>query len=137
MIAIDTNILARYAVKDDRAQAAAATDFIARNHCFLLKTVLLELVWVLSSPTGYNLQRKVVQERLLHILGLPTIETEDAAGVALALSWYTGGMDFADALHLAGCIDLEGMATFDRHFVSCSKKLKNVPSVLLAGLSDA
>lgn len=71
MIAVDTNILVRYLVKDDYAQTVLATGFLANNRCFILKSVLLELVWVLSSPAGYNLPRKTVHERLLHILGLP------------------------------------------------------------------
>jgi predicted nucleic-acid-binding protein len=131
MISIDTNILARYAIKDDREQAALATDFLARNRCLVLKTVLLELVWVLSSPTGYNLPRETVIERLYHILGLPKVETEDATHVAQALIWYTAGMDFADALHLAGSVDLSGMASFDRKFATLAEKLDAVPAVLL------
>ncbi len=131
MIAVDTNILVRYAVKDDRAQARLATEFLARNRCFVLKTVLLELAWVLSSPAGYDLPRKTVHERLLHILGLPDIETEDAANVAQAIIWYAEGMDFADALHLAGSAELSGLATFDRKFAATAEKLDTVPSVLL------
>ena len=131
MIAVDTNILVRYAVKDDRFQAAAATDFLARNNCSVLKTVLLELVWVLSSPAGYNLPRETVLERLYHILGLPNIETEDATHSAQALTWYAAGMDFADALHLAGSMGLAGFATFDRKFATIAEKLNAFPSVVL------
>ena len=57
MIAVDTNILVRYAVKDDRRQTALATNFLATHQCHVLKTVLLELVCVLSSPSGYQLDR--------------------------------------------------------------------------------
>lgn len=131
MIAVDTNVLVRYAVKDDRDQAALATAFLAGNRCFVLKTVLLELVWVLSSPAGYDLPRETVHARLLHILGLPDIETEDAANVAQALAWYAEGMDFADALHLAGSVELAGLATFDRKFAATAEKLDAVPSVLI------
>ncbi len=131
MIAIDTNVLVRYAVKDNRHQTALATAFLARNRCLVLKTVLLELVWVLSSPAGYALSREIVHERLLHILGLPEIETEDAPNVAQALAWYAKGMDFADALHLAGSVELAGLATFDRKFAATAKKMGAVPSVLL------
>lgn len=129
MIAVDTNVLVRYAVKDDRKQAALATGFLAGNRCFVLKTVLLELAWVLSSPVGYDLPRKTVHERLLHILGLPSVETEDAVNVAQALTWYAEGMDFADALHLAGSAELAGLATFDRKFAAIAEKLDAVPSV--------
>lgn len=131
MIAVDTNLLVRYAVKDDREQAAKATDFLAHNRCLVLRTVLLECAWVLSSPAGYDLPRAIVHERLLHILGLPGIETEDATGVAQALAWYAAGMDFADALHLAGSAELAGMVTFDRKFAVTAEKLETVPPVHL------
>jgi predicted nucleic-acid-binding protein len=131
MIAVDTNVLVRYAVKDDREQATLATAFLAANRCFVLKTVILELAWVLSSPAGYDLPRETVHERLLHILGLPGIETEDAPNVAQALTWYMEGMDFADALHLAGSAELAGFATFDRKFASAAKKLDAVPFITL------
>jgi len=131
MIAVDTNILVRYLVKDDHDQAVLATNVLANNRCFVLKTVLLELVWVLSSPAGYNLPRETVHERLLHLLGLSCIEAEDAANVAQALAWYIRGMDFADALHLSGSIELSGFATFDRKFASTAEKLDAAPSVSL------
>jgi predicted nucleic-acid-binding protein len=37
MIAVDTNILNRYAVKDDKRQTALATSFIADNECYVLR----------------------------------------------------------------------------------------------------
>lgn len=63
MIAVDTNVLVRYAVKDGREQAALATAFLAANRCLVLKTVLLELAWVLPSTAGYDLPRETVLER--------------------------------------------------------------------------
>ncbi len=131
MIAVDTNILVRYLVKDDRGQAVLATNFLANNRCFILKTVLLEVAWVLSSPNGYNLSRNLVHERLLHVLGLSCIEVEDAANVAQALNLYSAGMDFAGALHLSGSAELSGFATFDRKFASLAKKMNVLPPVAL------
>lgn len=131
MTALDTNILVRYAVKDDRRQAALATEFMMNNRCLVMKTVLLELAWVLSSSSGYGLPRKVVAERLRHILGLPTIETEDAVKVAQAIAWYEQGMDFADALHLASAEELAGFATMDGRLAGKAAKLGLPPKVLL------
>lgn len=131
MIAVDTNLLVRYLVKDDYGQAVLATGFLSANRCYLLKTVLLEVVWVLSSPSGYNLPRSVVHERLLHLLGLPCIEVEDAANVAQALNLFMKGMDFADALHLSGSNVLSGFATFDKKFAAMAKKLNTLPPVVL------
>jgi len=113
MIAVDTNILVRYAVKDDRRQTALATNFLASHQCYVLKTVLLELIWVLSSPSGYQLGTAMVVERVRHILGLPTVAMEEALQAAQALDWYEMGMDFGDALHLAASLHLKGFATMD------------------------
>lgn len=131
MIAVDTNILVRYLIKDDPEQTIRATDFLAKNRCYVLKSVLVEVVWVLSSSVGYNLSRETVHERLLHVLGLAAIETEDATDVAQALAWYAKSMDFADAVHLASSAELSGLATFDRKFASTAKKLQALPSVIL------
>ena len=114
MIAVDTNILVRYAVKDDKRQTAAATKFLGSHHCFVLKTVLLELAWVLSSSAGYALSRDLTVERIRHILGLPTVVMQDPDHVARAITWYEAGMDFADALHLSSSQDFKAFATFER-----------------------
>ncbi len=131
MIAVDTNVLVRYAIKDNHEQTVLATNLLAANRCFLLKSVLLELVWVLSSASGYNLPSEVVLERLYHILGLQNIETEDATAISQALHWYAKGMDFADALHLAGSADLSCLVTFDRKFATTAEKLDTIPTVSL------
>lgn len=52
MIALDTNVLVRYAVKDGCRQAALATEFMINNRWLVMKTVLLDVAWVLSSPSG-------------------------------------------------------------------------------------
>jgi predicted nucleic-acid-binding protein len=130
MIAIDTNILVRYAVKDDKRQTVLATDFMANNECMILKSVLLELDWVLSSPSGYGLSRKAVVERVRHILGLPTINCENAFQVAQALRWYEHGMDFADALHLASSAELDGFATLDGKMARKAAELSNKPKLI-------
>ncbi len=118
MIAVDTNILVRYSVKDDQKQTVTATEFLRNNNCCILKTVLLELAWVLSSQTGYNLARNVVVERLRHICGLPTLAVEAASEAAQAITWYEQGMDIADALHLASSTSCSGFATLDRRMAA-------------------
>ena len=131
MITVDTNILVRYAVKDDRKQAIKATNFLKNNPSRILKTVLLELAWVLSSSAGYNLSRVVVAERIRHLCGLPTIEVEDVESVAQAVIWYEQGMDFADALHLASSSEISGFVTFDRQLSKKATKLATQQKVTL------
>lgn len=123
MTAVDTNILVRYAVKDDIRQALKATEFLRNNSCLILKSVLLELAWVLSSRSGYNLRSTVVAERMRNICGLPTVRVEDAGEAALAITWYEQGMDFADALHLASSATCTAFATLDKKLGSKTSRL--------------
>jgi predicted nucleic-acid-binding protein len=130
MVVIDTNILVRYATRDDPQQASIATTFLCEHECLVLCTVLLELVWVLSS--GYKLTRETIVERVRHILCLPTLSTENVDNVLLALEWYEQGMDFGDALHLAASpMESEGFATFDKGIKNMAHRLNLEHSVIL------
>lgn len=133
MIAVDTNVLVRYAVKDNYLQTLEATDFLANHICWVHKTVLLETVWVLSSKAGYALSREAVIERVRHILGLENVYAQDEVDVANALTWFEAGMDFADALHLASSNALDGFATFDRRMQLKASELNLTQSVVLLG----
>ncbi len=95
MIEVDTNILVRYLVKDDPQQTREATDFLAKNQCMVLQTVLLETVWVLGSKNGYCWERGQIAARLRDMLGLPVIVVQRPGAVSQALAWYEAGMDFA------------------------------------------
>jgi predicted nucleic acid-binding protein len=48
--------------------------------------------------------------------------------VAAALKWADGGMDFADALHLAAAPDCEAFVTFDQKMAKASEGL-NTPAI--------
>lgn len=111
MIAIDTNVVVRLLTNDDPAQAARAADLLARERVLVPKTVLLETEWVLRY--SYQLPPSVVLAAFRKLLGLPQVAAEDATAIARALELYEGGMDFADALHLASARDATAFATFD------------------------
>jgi predicted nucleic-acid-binding protein len=128
MIVVDTNILVRYAVKDDPEQARIATEFLETNECLISRTVILELAWVLTG--AYKLPRENVLERIWHILRLPTVSLEDMDNVLLALNWHEAGMDFADALHLSGSLGKQGFATFDKSCANTAKRLAIQQTIL-------
>ncbi|MDD5393367.1 MAG: type II toxin-antitoxin system VapC family toxin [Thiothrix sp.] len=130
MIAVDTNILVRYAVNDDPEQAFLAATFLNENHCFVQHTVLLETVWVLGAKSTYNMPKEEILGWIRRILGLPNVTTQDEAAVAKALEWYEAGMDFADALHFATSHGLVGFATFDRRMRNKATQL-NAPQTLI------
>lgn len=129
MIALDTNVVVRFLVNDEAAQARRARALIKTNAVFVPMTVLLETEWVLRG--GYGLPRAEVVRLLRALLGLPDLVTEDPQRIARALDWHEEGIDFADALHLMGSTGAKRFATFDEKLVKKAKKL-DVTKVILA-----
>ena len=123
MIALDTNVWIRYVTNDDPEQARRALKVLrSSDGIFLAKTVLLEMEWVLRAV--YGLSAASIEQAILQILGLPNVQPETPDQVATALDLYRGGLDFADALHLAGSGNVESFYTFDEKFVKAARKLK-------------
>ena len=112
MIAVDTNVVVRLLVNDDRQQGAVARSLFESEEVWVGVTVLLEAAWVLESI--YGLSVKDVVKALRGVLGLPNVRAENAAAVAAALSAAGTGLELADALHLARSPENAEFATFDR-----------------------
>ena len=118
MIALDTNVLLRYLVRDDEAQAALADDVMsgltASEPALITHMVLCEMWWALGAAYGSpREERAAIVEELLTVQGLVV---EGADQVRAALDHVAQGADFADALiacHAAhvGCT---ATLTFDR-----------------------
>jgi predicted nucleic-acid-binding protein len=119
MIAIDTNVLARYFVHDDASQTEQAIHFIdgqlsEEDPGFVAVVTIVELDWVCRSAYGFaagdvkDLIRKLLEARQI------IVEQAEIVEAALNLD----GDDLADALiHAAG--QFAGCAktvTFDRKF---------------------
>jgi predicted nucleic-acid-binding protein len=121
VIAVDTNVWVRYVTNDNPAQARRAVKLLsAADSVYVPKTVLLELEWVLRA--AYELPRAAILKAMLQILGLPVVSVEQSGQVAQALDWYREGLDFADALHVAGCGTVESFHSFDTDLVRKGKK---------------
>ncbi len=128
MIALDTNILARYLLDDEPAQARAARRLLAdtKAEYWIPVTVVLELAWVLRKGDA---PRSVVMERLRDLLSLRNLRVQNADLVFQALRWAAQGMDLADALHLVLSGKAERFATFDEALVKLARKLGVQPTV--------
>lgn len=111
MRAVDTNILARFYLRDDEVQGRIAAGLLAAGDVFVPKTVILELEWVLRYVAEQP-QNKVI-ECLAHLVALPGVTVEDRDEIELALGYSRNGIDFADALHLAASKACSEMLTFD------------------------
>lgn len=135
MLALDTNVLARYYVRETDAsrptlaQAEAARRVIeGGEEIFVAKTVLLELEWVLRGV--YGLARKDILRVLEHLLARQGIEVEDRAGVEGALANLRSGFDFADALHHASSRTCTAFLSFDaRRFAKKARRMALAPPV--------
>ena len=122
MIALDTNILARYLLDDEPAQARAARRLLADAEAeyWVPVTVVLELAWVLRKAAA---PRRLVMERLRDLLSLRNVRPQNADLVFQALRWAAQGMDLADALHLVLSGKADRFATFDVELVKQARKL--------------
>ena len=128
MRAVDTNILARFYLRDDAVQGRIAARVLVAGDVFIPKTVVLELEWVLRYVAEQS-ERKVI-ECLAHLIALPGITVEDREEIEAALSHCRNGIDFADALHLAASSACSELLTFDdRGYARRAKKLRLKPAV--------
>lgn len=128
MRAVDTNVLARYYLRDDPAQAQIAARILAAGDVFVAKTVMLELEWVLRSVAEQPAGK--VADCLAHLLDLPGVAIEDHDEVESALRHHRRGIDFADALHLAASQACSELLTFDdRGYARRAAKLGLKPPV--------
>ncbi|MBI4987215.1 MAG: type II toxin-antitoxin system VapC family toxin [Rhodocyclales bacterium] len=102
MIGLDTNVLLRYIVRDDAAQAKAASRLIegrcskdAPGH--VSHVVLAELAWVLGR--GYGYAKAEVVKVLAAILSSAELKVQESALAWAALrAFQAGRADFADYL---------------------------------------
>jgi predicted nucleic-acid-binding protein len=125
MLAVDTNLVIRYLTGDDPRQFELAVAAIEQADAYVCLTVLLEAEWVLRSVYRYRPEQVVRAFRGL--AGLPRVTIEEPAVADLALEWAEGGLDFADALHLAKVQSCEAFLSFDADLVQRAGALGSIP----------
>jgi predicted nucleic-acid-binding protein len=124
VIGLDTNVLARYIVRDDPRQAAAATRLIeerctAESPGWVSTIVVCELAWVLQGV--YGLTREGIAAVVEAILTSNELQVESADTVWQALRKFRKGpADIADYLiGLTGCAhNAAPTFTFDKRAAS-------------------
>lgn len=117
MLAIDTNVLVRVIVQDDRPQAETAMRAIATG-AWVSNVVLAEAVWVLKSY--YGLPHAEIANTVEELLEHDALVLQDGEAVAAALATYRASrkISFSDCLILkiARKAGHGPLATFDRDF---------------------
>jgi predicted nucleic-acid-binding protein len=125
MIAIDKTLIVRYLTGDHPGQSARARALIDAEPAFVSLTVLLETERVLRCVYGYTAAQ--IATALRGFAGLPQVTIEDPPLAAQALDWLQGGMDFANALHLAKAAACAEFVTFDRGLVRSANPAGAIP----------
>ncbi len=119
MIALDTNVLVRYLVRDDEQQAESASALLesltTERPGYVCREVVVELVWVLERAYGVSRERiATILQQLVATRNLVVEASDDVARAAFR--YRTGGPGFSDLMILAAA-DRSGARppyTFDR-----------------------
>lgn len=127
MIAVDTNIIVRFAVNDDAGQAAIARGLFENHTVSISTNVALETEWVLRSRYGKG--RKQIAGYFNMLLAMKSVRMEAESAIKKAVAWYAAGDDFADALHLASA-GTTPFYTFDGEFCKNAIAAGNAPAVV-------
>lgn len=104
MIALDTNVIIRFLVSDDAAQAEAARVLMEGltfdNQGFICREVIIEVVWVLER--SYRFTRTQIADVLIELIATDSLVVEAADDVARAAFTYRqGGVGFSDLMILS------------------------------------
>ena len=120
MIALDTNVIIRFLVRDDEKQALIVYNRLkkaelAHEKLFIPLVVLLEILWVLES--AYDMSRNEILDSLEDLRKMPILEFEEERVLDLLItSGRKTRADLADLLisHSANCSGCDSILTFDK-----------------------
>ena len=120
MIALDTNVIVRFLVEDDRRQASRARSLVTaaiaeNNQLYVSDIVACEIVWVLESAYGFA--RGEIVAVLHQLLSARHLTFRSTDRITQAVEAYGAGKGgFADYLIRANAIDAgcKTVVTFDR-----------------------
>ena len=139
MIAVDTNVLARFYCDDPDDPEAVRQRPLARQlmiesaAVFVPMTVVLELEWVMRG--FYGLPPEAFCQTVEHLLGMSHVTVERWEDVKDAADLHGQGLDFADALHWVSSKGCTRLVTIDdRRFVRRARRVKRAPKVTLPEL---
>ncbi|MEI6706107.1 MAG: type II toxin-antitoxin system VapC family toxin [Methylococcales bacterium] len=119
LIAVDTNIIIRLAMRDDETQYQKVIALLKVHQFFISRTVQLETEWVLRS----RYKRSVIEiaDFFTLLLQKTQIICESEQALMNTLCCYRLGADFADGLHWSNTQNMP-FYTFDERF--CKKAIQ-------------
>jgi predicted nucleic-acid-binding protein len=136
MIALDTNVLARFYCDDpsdreaERQRPVARRLLLESESVFVPLSAVLELEWVMRG--FYELPAEAFCRAAEHLLGMSHVVVDRWEHVKDAVDLHRRGLDFADALHWASAKDCERLETFDGRLARHARRLEIQPPVTMA-----
>ena len=127
MIALDTNILLRYILNDNKTLSPLAKSLIDTRDCFVPLLALAEAGYVLQSFFKASRQEMLGFAQVL--LETPRLAFENEERLPAALAGFKEGIDWFDAMLWASCPPGHTLATLDRKFASGAARLRWQPAV--------
>ncbi len=120
MMALDTNVLVRFLVKDDDNQATIVYRLFKQSEekqevLFVPLLVVLETIWVLQS--SYEIADKDVVSAINNLLLMPVLKFEGQSAIqSFIASARENELDLADLLiaHSAKACNCQNVFTFDK-----------------------
>ncbi len=123
---VDTNILLRFIIDDNKELADIAENILKSDECHLLPEVIPEIIYVLRSV--YKYRREDIAQAIQRLL--PLVVVKEQLLTNLALTYFAQfNLDYVDCILLArNKLHGREVATFDKEL---EKKLATVPPVSL------
>ncbi len=116
-VAVDTNVLVRAVVRDDRAQAEVAAKWLRNSSLIAVAlSALCELVWVLRRVYGFKAAE--VADTIRSLTSADNVEMNRPA-VEAGLAMLDAGGDFADGVlaYEGRWLGAETFVSFDRRAI--------------------
>lgn len=123
---VDTNILLRFIIDDNKELADIAENILKSDECHLLPEVIPEIIYVLRSV--YKYRREDIAQAIQRLL--PLVVVKEQLLTNLALTYFAQfNLDYVDCILLArNKLYGREVASFDKEL---EQKLATVPSVSL------
>ncbi|MBR2463699.1 MAG: PIN domain-containing protein [Spirochaetaceae bacterium] len=123
---VDTNILLRFIIDDNKELADIAENILKSDECHLLPEVIPEIIYVLRSV--YKYRREDIAQAIQRLL--PLVVVKEQLLTNLALTYFAQfNLDYVDCILLArNKLYGREVVTFDKEL---EKKLATVPPVSL------
>ncbi len=118
MILLDTNYILRYLLRDNEEMFATAKEVISKQRCFILESVLAEVVYVLNGV--YKTPKPLIAKTLSQFISLDNISMHESVSIFItALELYQSrNLDFVDCC-LCSRKDRYEVKTFDKRLTKC------------------